>query len=291
MYIIIENLSHVYGRGTPFEKKALHDVNVHIPSGTFVCVIGATGSGKSTLIQHINGLLLPTEGTICVGDTRITPTTKPAVIASLRQKVGMVFQYPETQLFEATVLQDVMYGPLQFGLDPEQAKQKALTALQNVGLDGDEISARSPFALSGGQMRRVAIAGVLASGSEVLILDEPVAGLDPRGKKDILGLVATMHGRSHRTTILVTHHMEDVARYADLVLVMHRGTVVMQGTPRQVFSQHGTLREYGLELPPVIRWVNRFNQVLKRPLPETILTMEELVAELDRRKKEGNEHP
>ncbi len=289
MDIIIEKLSFVYGHGTPFAKKALHDVNVHIPSGTFACVIGATGSGKSTLIQHINGLLLPSEGMVRVGDIRMTPKTKPSEVASLRQRVGMVFQYPETQLFEATVLQDVMYGPLQFGMVPKQAKQKALAALQDVGLDGDEISARSPFALSGGQMRRVAIAGVLASDPDVLILDEPSAGLDPGGKKEILGLIAAMHGRSQRTTVLVTHHMEDVACYADLVLVMHKGTVVMQGTPRQVFSQHENLQEYGLDLPPVIRWVHRFNQVLKRPLPDTILTMEELVAELDRRKKEGDE--
>ncbi|WP_232699823.1 energy-coupling factor transporter ATPase [Brevibacillus daliensis] len=280
MQISFENVSYVYGKGTPFEKAAISDVSFSIPSGSFVGVIGQTGSGKSTLIQHVNGLLKPSAGTIRVGEIAITPETKK--VHSLRSKVGLVFQYPEHQLFEETVIQDVMYGPLNFDLPKDLAYQRAKEALEIVGLPFEEIKDRSPFHLSGGQMRRVAIAGVLAMQPKVLVLDEPTAGLDPAGRKAILNGIYQIHKAEQLTTLLVTHSMEEVARYADQLLVLANGRVAMQGTPEEVFSKKEELRELALDVPETVSFVHRLNERLPKDqqLSPTLYKEEDLTAYL-----------
>lgn len=219
---------------TPFERLALYDINASIKEGSYVAVIGHTGSGKSTLLQHLNGLLKPTKGQISLGSTVIQAGKKNKDLKKLRKKVGIVFQFPEHQLFEETVLKDISFGPMNFGVKKEDAEQKAREMLQLVGLS-EELLDRSPFELSGGQMRRVAIAGVLAMDPEVLVLDEPTAGLDPRGRKEIMDMFYELHQRGNLTTILVTHSMEDAAAYADEMIVMHKGTIQASGSPRDLF--------------------------------------------------------
>ncbi|MBO8172794.1 MAG: energy-coupling factor transporter ATPase [Bacillaceae bacterium] len=283
MEIVVEHVSHVYGKGTPYEKKALDDISLNLSSGQYTGIIGKTGSGKSTLVQLLNGLLKPTSGRIRVGDTEINPDSRG--LRELRKKVGMVFQYPENQLFEETVLKDVMYGPLNFGASKEEAEQKAREALELVGLKQPELYNRSPYALSGGQMRRVALAGVLAMEPDVLILDEPAAGLDPRGKKNILNMIADRHRQKQWTTFLVTHNMEDAARYADWLIVLDQGKIVMEGTPEALFSQPDLLRQTGLEVPEITRFIEKLNRKISPPLPLTIFDPEELATELFKRKR------
>ncbi|MED4354526.1 energy-coupling factor ABC transporter ATP-binding protein [Schinkia azotoformans] len=266
MDIIFENVEHVYNPKTPFERKALFDLNIKIPSGTFQAVIGHTGSGKSTLIQHINGLLRPTSGKISIGDRIIGPE-KQKDLRSLRKKVGIVFQYPEHQLFEETVEKDICFGPMNFGLSEEVAKRKAREILQLVGLP-ESVLEKSPFDLSGGQMRRVAIAGVLAMEPEVLILDEPTAGLDPRGRKEIMDMFKMMHDKAKLTTILVTHSMEDAAFYADHIIVMDKGTVYMQGTPSEIFQEPERLNKVGLDIPESVQFMRSLSDAVKKPLPQ-----------------------
>ncbi len=246
MSIEISHLTHLYNPGTAMERKALDDVNITINDGEFVAFIGHTGSGKSTLIQHLNALIKPTSGKILLdGEDINADKTK---LKAIRQKVGLVFQYPEHQLFEMTVFKDVCYGPKNMGLSEEEVNAAAEKALNLVGLD-QSFYDKSPFELSGGQKRRVAIAGILAMNPRVLVLDEPTAGVDPRGRDEILGAIDHMHKETGITVILVSHSMEDVAKYADRIVVMNNGHVALTGTPKEVFSHVSELEEMGLAAP------------------------------------------
>jgi len=277
MRIVVDGVSHVYKPGTPFETKALDNINLTIEPGEFIGLIGHTGSGKSTLIQHLNGLLLPTEGNVWVGDLDVL--SNKANLVKIRQRVGLVFQYPEHQLFEETVYDDVAFGPRNLQLSQEEVDRRVRKALTTVGLDFEAVKDRSPFALSGGQMRRVAIAGVLAMEPQVLILDEPTAGLDPKGRDEILEQIAAMHRSLGITVILVSHNMEDVARYASRVIVMHRGRVVMDGPPRQVFSRVEELQSLGLGVPLVGILMERLKS-LGYDVRTDVLTVEEAGQEI-----------
>lgn len=249
MSIVIENLSHVYMKGSPFEKKALDGVNLSVEEGQFVALIGHTGSGKSTLIQHINGLLKPSEGRIMVDGLDLT--SKETKLSEVRKKVGLVFQYPEYQLFEETVEKDIAYGPGNLGLSSNDIENRVKKAMLMVGLDYEKYKGVSPFELSGGQKRRVAIAGVVAMEPKVLILDEPTAGLDPKGRDDILGQIRKLHKEYNMTIILVSHSMEDVAKVADRIVVMERGKIILDGSPVEVFREVNTLERVGLAVPQV----------------------------------------
>ncbi len=248
MAIEISNLNYVYMTGSPFEKHALQNVNLRIDDGEFVGIIGHTGSGKSTLIQHLNGLLKPTSGTICVDGVDIT--AKGADLKKLRQKVGLVFQYPEHQLFEETVYKDIAYGPKNMGLSQDEIDERVKEAMNYVGLS-DKYMNRSPFELSGGQKRRVAIAGVLAMRPDVLILDEPAAGLDPSGREEILTQIKALYLARKMTVLFVSHSMEDVAKAAGRIIVMNRGTVAMDGKPSEIFVHAKELRSMGLDVPQI----------------------------------------
>ena len=248
MSIRIEHLNYVYSADTAFEKHALSDINLEIPDGQFIGVIGHTGSGKSTLIQHLNGLLKATSGTIYYNDKNIYEEGYD--MKALRSKVGLVFQYPEHQLFEADVFSDVCFGPKNLGLSKEEVEARAYEALRLVGLKEKHYK-KSPFELSGGQKRRVAIAGILAMEPDVLVLDEPTAGLDPKGRDDILDQVAKLHREKKITVILVSHSMEDVARYVERIIVMNKGHVLFDNTPREVFKHYKELESVGLAAPQV----------------------------------------
>ncbi len=235
--------------GGPFESTAIWNVNLDIKDGEFLGLIGHTGSGKSTLIQHMNGLLKPSEGTVIVNEIRIEKDSKN--LRELRQQVGLVFQYPEHQLFEETVALDIAFGPKNLGLSKAEIDLRVREAVQLVGLSFDEIKDRSPFELSGGQRRRVAIAGVLAMKPGILILDEPTAGLDPRGRDEIFNEISVLHKEQGYTIILVSHSMEDIARLADRIIVMNQGQIALTGTPKEVFAHAGELKEMGLDVPQV----------------------------------------
>lgn len=261
MSITVENLTYTYSKGLPNETRALEDVSFQLEPGEFAAVIGHTGSGKSTLMQQLNGLLRPDSGKITVGEVCITdPSTK---MTEVRRKVGLVFQYPEYQLFEETVAKDVAFGPKQVGMTGEKLDRVVEESIRLTGLDYEEVKERSPFELSGGQKRRVAIAGVLAMKPEILILDEPTAGLDPSAHRDILELIRRIHRKERMTILLVSHNMGDVAELADRVLVMNRGKLVMNGTPAEVFSRGEPLWEMGLGLPPATEFMER----LKNRMP------------------------
>ncbi len=247
MSIEVRNLEHIYSEGLPHESVALRQVTFSAGDGEFIGIIGHTGSGKSTLIQHLNGLLKPKSGTIIINGTDIT--ADGVVMRDIRRRVGLVFQYPEYQLFEETVAKDVAYGPGNLGLPEEETDKRVREAITLVGLDYEEVKDVSPFELSGGQKRRVAIAGVIAMKPEILILDEPTAGLNPRAHKEILDMVQEIHEKEGNTTIFVSHNMNDIARMSDRIIVMNDGTVVMDGTPAQVFAREKELKEMGLALP------------------------------------------
>jgi energy-coupling factor transport system ATP-binding protein len=249
MSIKIENLTHTYMKGSPFEKKALDDVSVNINDGEFVALIGHTGSGKSTLIQHINGLLKAEKGNIFVNNVNITQ--KGVKLSDIRKRVGLVFQYPEYQLFEETIEKDIAFGPKNLGLSAEEIDGRVKRAMKMVGLDYETYKDKSPFDLSGGQKRRVAIAGVVAMEPKVLILDEPTAGLDPKGRDDILSQVKLLHKEYEMTIVLVSHSMEDVAKVADRILVMHKGKCILDGKPSDIFHEIDTLESVGLAVPQV----------------------------------------
>ena len=257
MPIRLEKVNYTYSPDTAYEKHALKDVNLLIPDGQFIGVIGHTGSGKSTLIQHLNGLMKATSGVIYYDEENIYD--KEYNLRQLRNKVGLVFQYPEHQLFETTVFKDVCFGPKNQGLSKEEIEERAKEALHAVGIE-EHLWEQSPFELSGGQKRRVAIAGVLAMKPEVLILDEPTAGLDPKGRDEILEQVAQMHHTMHMTVILVSHSMEDVANYVERIIVMNRGEVMLDGTPREIFGQYQKLEEVGLAAPSVTYLMNELKQ-------------------------------
>ena len=248
MAIEIKNLNHIYGQDTIFQQYALKDVNLTIEDGEFIGLIGHTGSGKSTLTQHLNGLLKASSGDICYNGESIYKDGYS--MKTLRSKVGLVFQYPEHQLFEVDVLTDVCFGPKNQGLSKEEAEARAMKALRMVGLKEKHYK-RSPFELSGGQKRRVAIAGVLAMEPDVLILDEPTAGLDPKGRDEILDQLKRIHEERHITIILVSHSMEDVAKYVGRIIVMNQGEVMYDGTPKEVFSHYKELEKVGLAAPQV----------------------------------------
>lgn len=273
MPIIFEAVSHTYQPGTPFEWHALDQVSLEIPDGVFWGIIGPTGSGKSTLIQHMNGLLKPTAGRVLVDG--IDLADRKADLRGLRQKVGLVFQYPEHQLFGETIYEDVAFGPRNMKLDAAEVDRRVMAALERVGLP-PEFKDRSPFGLSGGQARRVALAGVLAMEPRVLILDEPTAGLDPRGRDEILQLVRSFPALG-MTVILVSHSMDDVAHHADQVLVMHKGKVHMLGTPRELFSRRAELEAIGLGVPAAVELADKL-RIRGWELPADVVTIDQAVA-------------
>ncbi|MBC1472072.1 energy-coupling factor ABC transporter ATP-binding protein [Listeria seeligeri] len=279
MEIKLEQLGYCYQKNSPFEKRALLDVNVSFDSGSYSAIIGHTGSGKSTLLQHLNALLMPTEGKITVGDREIVAGVKQKKLRDLRKKVGIVFQFPEAQLFEETVEKDICFGPMNFGVSEEDAKIRAKKVIYEVGLT-EEILSRSPFELSGGQMRRVAIAGVLAMDPEVLVLDEPTAGLDPHGREEIMEMFYNLHKEKGLTTVLVTHSMEDAARYAEKIVLMKAGTVLQIGAPREIFANPEDLIDLGLSVPDVVRFQGLFERKFNVKLTKTCLTIAELTAEM-----------
>ncbi len=277
MSIKIENLTFIYNENTPFESRALDNINLEIKDGEFVGLIGHTGSGKSTLIQHLNGLLKPTSGKITIGDVDIT--TKGVSLKAIRQKVGLVFQYPEHQLFEETVYKDIAFGPINLGLTQEEVDRRVREAMELVGLDFEAVSERSPFELSGGQKRRVAIAGVLAMKPEVLVLDEPTAGLDPKGRDDILGQIQSLYEKNKMTIILVSHSMEDIARLVNKIIVMHKSKVAMVGSPREVFRRADELEGLGLGAPQITYFMKAFKSK-GHDVKEDVLTVEEAKEEI-----------
>ena len=246
MSVEVKNLSHTYSPGTPFQAVALNDISFTINDGEFVGLIGHTGSGKTTLIQHINGLLKPASGTIIINGLDLSD--KSVDLYKVRRQVGLVFQYPEYQLFEETVLKDVMFGPLNLGFSKDEAERLARDALKRVGITDEALYQKSPFELSGGQKRRAAIAGVLAMKPPILIMDEPTAGLDPQGRDDILALIREAHALG-ATMIMVSHSMTDVAKLCGRILVMNRGSLAFYGTPSDVFQRGEELRKIGLDTP------------------------------------------
>jgi len=277
MSIQVENLIHIYDKGMPSEQLALDNVSFEAGDGQLVGIIGHTGSGKSTLLQHLNGLLKPHSGKVIVGGVDITQPGVPMV--QIRKKIGLVFQYPEYQLFEETVAKDVAFGPKNLGLSEEEIAERVREAIELVGLDYEEVKDRSPFDLSGGQKRRVAIAGVVAMRPEVLILDEPTAGLDPKAHQDVLEMVQEVHRRTGNITILVSHNMADIARLCDKVVVIDSGRLVAVGTPYEVFSQKDQLRAVGLELPPVTQFTERLREK-GIELDSTILDVDTAVSQI-----------
>ncbi len=266
------DLTHVYLQGTPLEAVALRGVTLSIDAGTFVGLLGPTGSGKSTLIQHFNALLRPTSGTVRVAGIDLSQPR--ADVKTVRRKVGLVFQYPEHQLFEETVFDDVAYGPRNLGLATPEIQERVHDALRLVGVDPDAFGRRSPFSLSGGEMRRVAIAGVLAMQPEVLVLDEPAAGLDPQGKQEILGQIRTLHRERGLTVILITHSMDEAAQLVDRIVVMNRGQVAMDGPVRGIFRRADELAAIGLGVPAITDLMLRLRRrgVAVRP---DVLSLEE----------------
>jgi energy-coupling factor transport system ATP-binding protein len=275
MDISLKQIDYRYQVNTPFERLAIEDVSIDIPTGVYMAIIGHTGSGKSTVLQHLNALLQPTKGSVKIGTREIKALQKNKNLKSIRQKVGIVFQFPEHQLFEETVEKDIIFGPMNFGVSEAEAKERARIALKQVGLD-EEILLKSPFDLSGGQMRRVAIAGVLAMEPDVIVLDEPTAGLDPRGRKEVMDMFFALHQERKLSTILVTHSMEDAARYADQIVIMQQGKVVKKGTPEEIFSSPVELVKMGLDVPEVVRFQLKLEEKLGINLEKIYLTIDEL---------------
>ena len=259
MDIRFKQVGFAYQAGTPFEMRALHDVSFSVKDGSYVAIIGHTGSGKSTILQHLNALLKPTEGIVELGDKTIDSTTGNKDLKPLRKKVGIVFQFPEAQLFEETVEKDIAFGPKNFGVSEEEALNIAAEVIQTVGLPADVLK-KSPFDLSGGQMRRVAIAGVLAMKPEVLVLDEPTAGLDPKGRLEMMEMFYKLNKEQNMTIVLVTHQMNDVSDYADHVVVIESGKVVKEGSPKEVFEDASWLLEKQLGVPTTLAFVEKLKE-------------------------------
>ncbi len=287
MSIVIEHLNYVYMQGGPYETKALNDVSLTINDGEFIGLIGHTGSGKSTLVQHLNGLIMPSSGRVLVDGLDLAD--KNTDRRAIRRRVGLVFQYPENQLFEETVEKDIAFGPKNLGLDEAEIDRRVRTAMRRVALDYDQIAERSVFELSGGQMRRVAIAGVLAMEPQTLVLDEPCAGLDPRGREEILGLISDLHRESGATIVMVSHSMDDVAALAERVIVMNHGSVVMDGTPREVFAKGEELRAIGLDVPQAVELAQKLREK-GFDIPEGIYRMDEVRAAVEAAIGKGGRH-
>ncbi|MCI2147542.1 MAG: energy-coupling factor transporter ATPase [Clostridiales bacterium] len=286
MSIQVRNLSYVYNAGMPDEQKALDNVSFEVYDGQIAAIIGHTGSGKSTLVQHLNGLLRPSEGSIIVGGTDITEAG--VAMREIRQKVGLVFQYPEYQLFEETVAADVAFGPKNLGLEENEIRERVREALDLVGLDVDKVGERSPFDLSGGQKRRVAIAGIIAMRPQVLILDEPTAGLDPGAHREIIRMIRKIHQAEENIVIFVSHNMDDVAALSDKVLVMDRGQLMMSGTPEEVFHERDRLSSAGLDLPSAAKLMLQLRKA-GCDVPADTLTREDaadVLADYVQRKRE-----
>lgn len=280
MSITVKNLTYIYDQGMPFESKALDDVSFEIKDGDFVGLIGHTGSGKSTLIQHMNGLLKPSSGQILINGFDITE--KNLNLTEIRKRVGVVFQYPEYQLFEETIEKDISFGPSNLGLDEEEISKRVKESMKSVGLDYEIYKDKSPFELSGGQKRRVAIAGVIAMEPEVLILDEPTAGLDPGGREEIFSLIKDLHDRKNITVILSSHSMDDMARLSKTLIVMNRGKVEFMGSPREVFKGNTKrLKEIGLDVPQVLELAIKLREK-GFDIREDIITSEEARDEIIR---------
>ncbi|MEG1870626.1 MAG: energy-coupling factor transporter ATPase [Peptostreptococcaceae bacterium] len=278
MSIIIENLTHIYNEGMPFASKALDDISLNIEDGDFVGLIGHTGSGKSTLIQHLNGILKPSSGKILINNFDIT--AKDLNLTDIRKKVGVVFQYPEYQLFEETVAKDIAFGPSNLGLDDVEISNRTKASMEAVGLNYDEFKDKSPFELSGGQKRRVAIAGVIAMNPEVLILDEPTAGLDPKGRDEIFHLIKTLHDEKKMTIILSSHSMDDMAKLVKNIIVMNEGKIEFMGSTREVFkNQASRLKEIGLDIPQVLELCIKLKDK-GFDIRQDILTIEEAKQEI-----------
>jgi energy-coupling factor transport system ATP-binding protein len=277
MSIKIENLTHIYAPKSPFEKVAIDNVSLDIKDGEFIALIGHTGSGKSTLIQHFNGLLEATSGKIIIDGVDITG--KKVKLTDIRKKVGLVFQYPEYQIFEETIAKDIEFGPKNLGLSNEEIHNRVIKAMEMVGLDYETYKDRSPFDLSGGQKRRVAIAGVVAMEPTTLILDEPTAGLDPKGRDDILDQIRKLHKDYKMTIIIVSHSMEDVAKIAERIIVMNGGKVALQGTPAEVFKEVDMLEKIGLGVPQVTYLVRELRKKGFN-ISDSIFTIEEARKEL-----------
>ena len=277
MPIQVEHLTHTYMTDSPFAATALEDVSLTIEDGELIGLLGHTGSGKTTLVQHLNGLLKPTSGKVVVDGLDITE--KDVSLLEVRRRVGLVFQYPEYQLFEETVARDVAFGPKNLGLSEQEVDERVRYALQEVGLVYDEIAERSPFELSGGQMRRVAIAGVLAMRPGTLILDEPTAGLDPAGRRSILGMIRELHAAGGLTVVMVSHNMDDISSLATRLVVMSRGRMVLTGTPREVFQHRELLSSIGLGIPQAAELTQ---QLIAEgyPLPADLYTPEEVAEAL-----------
>lgn len=286
MPVKMEKVTHTYMQGGPFEATAIFDVDLEIQDGEFLGLIGHTGSGKSTLIQHLNGLLKPTQGTVIVNETRIEKDSKN--LRTVRQQVGLVFQYPEHQLFEETVEKDIAFGPKNLGLPQEEINNRVREAIGLVGLPFDEIKERSPFELSGGQRRRVAIAGVLAMKPKILILDEPTAGLDPRGRDEIFNEIQDLHRAMKFTIVLVSHSMEDVARLVDRIIVMNKGQVALTGTPKEVFARAEELKQMGLDVPQITNLMAALRE-RGMDVPTDIYTIEQ-AKDVLRKVLEGRRH-
>ena len=277
MSVKVENLTHIYNEGLPHESVAVQDVSFSIEDGQIAGIIGHTGSGKSTLVQHLNGLIRPKTGSIYIDEQNICDGN--TVMREIRKKVGLVFQYPEYQLFEETVFKDVAFGPKNIGLADEELEDRVREAIGLVGLDYEQIKDKSPFDLSGGQKRRVAIAGVIAMKPKVLILDEPTAGLDPKAHRDVLDMIIRVHEHENNITIMVSHNMEDIASMCDKVIVMDRAHAVMEGTPEEVFARRAELKQMGLAAPPVTDLIDMLNDRGFK-LDGNILTRDRAVEEI-----------
>ncbi len=277
MPIQVEHLTHTYMTDSPFAATALEDVSLTIEDGELIGLLGHTGSGKTTLVQHLNGLLKPTSGKVVVDGLDITE--KDVSLLEVRRRVGLVFQYPEYQLFEETVARDVAFGPRNLGLSEQEVDERVRYALQEVGLVYEEIAERSPFELSGGQMRRVAIAGVLAMRPKTLILDEPTAGLDPAGRRSILGMIRELHAAGGLTVVMVSHNMDDISSLATRLVVMSRGRMVLTGTPREVFQHRELLESIGLGIPQAAELTQRLIAE-GYPLPADLYTPAEVAEAL-----------
>ncbi|MCI6737589.1 MAG: energy-coupling factor transporter ATPase [Intestinibacter sp.] len=278
MSVIVKNLTYIYDEGMPFASKALDDISFEIKDNDFVGLIGHTGSGKSTLIQHLNGLLKPSSGEIFINGFNITD--KDLNLTEVRKRVGIVFQYPEYQLFEETVEKDIAFGPGNLGLEEDEIADRVKKSMEAVGLDYEQYKDKSPFDLSGGQKRRVAIAGVIAMNPEVLILDEPTAGLDPGGRDEIFKLIKKLHKDNNITIILSSHSMDDMAKLANTIIVMNHGKIEFMGTPREIFNSHADrLKEIGLDVPQVLELAKKL-KAKGFDIRTDVLTVEEIKEEI-----------
>lgn len=284
MEIRFKNVNFTYQPDTPFENKVLHDINFTIEDGSYTAIVGHTGSGKSTLLQHLNALKVPTTGSVWLGDYEVNASRKQKDLNRIRKEIGVVFQFPEAQLFEETIGQDIAFGPQNFGVSEEEALELAREILPVVGLD-ESFMDKSPFDLSGGQMRRVAIAGVLVMKPSVLVLDEPTAGLDPKGQLEMMDLFNRLHKDEGITIVLVTHQMEDVAIYADNMIVLDAGRVVDEGSPRSVFRNQKWLQSIQLDVPQTVEFANSIAQKKGWEVEKLPLTLDELADGIIRRLK------